>query len=127
MDPIRWGDAALNHSQKRDRGSLSRNERNAAFGFMKGHGFQDATFESALDATFQALHAARLKDLIRSLNAKSALTTGDLCPLRFRNGNTRVSSLLGFDVRAGIKADGSDYCVINYRPYGLPINRPHPP
>ena len=43
-----------------------------------------------------------------------------------RNGNPHVSSLLGFDVRAGIKADGSDFYAINYRPYGLPINRPRP-
>ena len=43
-----------------------------------------------------------------------------------RSGNLRVSSLLGFDVRTGIKADGSDFYTINYRPYGLPINRPRP-
>ena len=43
-----------------------------------------------------------------------------------RSDNPRVSPSLGFDIRARIKADGSDYCAINYRPYGLPINRPHP-
>ena len=46
---------------------------------MKRRGFQDATFESTLDATSQALHAAHLKDPVRSLNAKSALTIGDSC------------------------------------------------
>ena len=34
--------------------------------------------------------------------------------------------LIGLDVRAGIKADGFDFYAINYKPYGLPINRPHP-
>ena len=91
---------------------------------MKGRGFQDATFESVLDATSQALHAARLKDLVRSLNAKSAFDDwGLVSPNVSRSGNPRVSSLLGFDVRAGIKADGSDFYAINYRPYGSPINR----
>ena len=42
-----------------------------------------------------------------------------------RSGNLRVSSLLGFDVRAGIKADGSDFYAINCKPHGLPINRTH--
>ena len=32
----------------------------------------------------------------------------------------------GFDVRAGVKADGFDFYAINCKPYGLPINRPHP-
>jgi len=44
-----------------------------------------------------------------------------------QSGNLRVSSLLGFDVRTGIKADGSDFYTINYRPYGLSINRLRPP
>jgi len=43
-----------------------------------------------------------------------------------QSGNPRVSSLLGFDVRARIKADGFDFYAINCKPYGLPINRPHP-
>ena len=42
-----------------------------------------------------------------------------------RSGNPRISSLLGFDVRAGIKADDFDFYAINYKPYDLPINRPH--
>ena len=41
-----------------------------------------------------------------------------------RSDNPRVSSLLGFDVRAGIKADGSNFYAINCKPHGLPINRP---
>ena len=43
-----------------------------------------------------------------------------------RSGNPRVSSSLDFDVRAGIKADGFDFYAIKCKPYGLPINRPHP-
>ena len=43
-----------------------------------------------------------------------------------RSGNPRVSSLLGFDVRARIKADGFNFYAINCKPYGLPINMPHP-
>ena len=43
-----------------------------------------------------------------------------------RSGNLRISSSLDFDVRAGIKADGFDFYAIKYKPYGLPINRPHP-
>ena len=34
--------------------------------------------------------------------------------------------LIGLDVRAGIKADGFDFYAINYKLYGLPINRPKP-
>ena len=33
---------------------------------------------------------------------------------------------IGLDVCAGIKADGFDFYTINYKPYGLPINRPQP-
>ena len=43
-----------------------------------------------------------------------------------RSENSRVSSSLDFDVRAGIKADGFDFYVINCKTYGLPIDRPHP-
>jgi len=90
---------ALNHSKRRGHGSLNKNEKNAAFGFMKGRRFQDATFESALDATSQALHAARLKDLVRSLNAKSAFDDwGLVSPDVSRSGNPRVSSSLGLDI-----------------------------
>ena len=38
-------------------------------------------------------HAARLKDLVRSLNAKSALTIGDSCPLMFSEATIHVSAL----------------------------------
>ena len=43
-----------------------------------------------------------------------------------RSENSRVSSSLDFDVRAGIKADGFDFYPIKCKPYDLPINRPHP-
>ena len=43
-----------------------------------------------------------------------------------QSGNPLVSSLLDFNVRAGIKADGFDFYAIKCKPYGLPINRPHP-
>ena len=65
---------------------------------MKGCRFQDATFESALDATSRALHAARLKDLVRSLNAKSALTIGDSCPPMFPEAAIHACYSLGFDI-----------------------------
>ena len=93
MGPICREDAALNHSKGRGHGSLNRNEKNATFEFTKGRGFQDATFGSAFDATSQALHAARLKDLVRSLNAKSALTIGDLCPPMFPEATIHASGL----------------------------------
>ena len=90
MGPICRGDAALNHSKRRGHGSLNRNEKNAAFEFTKGRGFQDATFGSAFDATSQALHA---KDLVGSLNAKLTLTIGDLCPPIFSEAATHASGL----------------------------------
>ena len=93
MGPICRGDAALNHSKRRGHGSLNWNEKNAAFGFMKGRRFQDATFESALDATSQASHATRLKDLVGPLNAKSALTIRDLCPSIFPEASIHASAL----------------------------------
>ena len=34
--------------------------------------------------------------------------------------------LTGLDVHVGIKADGFSFYAINCKPYGLPINRPHP-
>ena len=60
---------------------------------MKGRESQDATFQSMLDATSYALHAARLKDFVRSLNAKSALTIGDSCPLMFPEAAIHASAL----------------------------------
>ena len=42
--------AALDHFRRRGCGLFSRNERNAALGFMKGRGLVDTTFESAPDA-----------------------------------------------------------------------------
>ena len=94
---------------------------------MKGCGYQDATFESALDAISYVSHAARLKDLVGPLYAQSVLTIGDFCPPMFPEAAIHtLILLLGFDVRAGIKADGSDFYAINYKPYGSPINRPRP-
>ena len=43
-----------------------------------------------------------------------------------RSGNPRVSSLLDLLFVPVFKADGFDLYAINYRPHGLPINRPHP-
>jgi len=43
-----------------------------------------------------------------------------------RSDDPRVSPSLGFDTRAVIKADGLTWRPINYRRYGLPINRAHP-
>ena len=40
------------------------------------------------------------------------------------SGNPRISSLLDFDIRVGIKADGFDFYAINCKSYGLPINCP---
>ena len=55
--------------------------------------FQDATFESALDATSQVSHATRLKeDLVGPLNAKSALMIGDLCPSMFPEAAINASA-----------------------------------
>jgi len=49
------------------------------------------------------------------------------CVLRcFSNWQSTRQLLIGLDVRAGIKADGFDFYVINCKPYGLLINRPHP-
>ena len=92
MGPICLGDTALNHSKRRDHRSLNRNEKNAAFGFIKGREFQDATFGSALDATSQALHAARLKCQIGVYDW--GLVSSDVS----RSGNPRASSSLGLDI-----------------------------
>ena len=78
------------------------------------------------DAASKASHAIRLKDLVGSFNAKSALTVGDLCRGRFPERQSMCHLRIGFDVHAGIKADGFDFYAINYKPYGLPINRPQP-
>ena len=43
-----------------------------------------------------------------------------------RSGNPRVSSLLDFILVQVFKTYGFDFYAINYRPYGLPINRPQP-
>ena len=42
-----------------------------------------------------------------------------------RSDNPRVSSLLDLILVQVFKADDFDFYAINYRPYGLPINRPH--
>jgi len=52
--------------------------------FVKGRRLMDAAFEfvqeyKLWDAASKASHAIRLKGLIGSFNAKSALTAGDLC------------------------------------------------
>jgi len=43
-----------------------------------------------------------------------------------RSDNPHVISLLDLILVQVFKADGFDFYAINYRPYGLPINRPHP-
>jgi len=49
------------------------------------------------------------------------------CVLRcFPKWQSTRQLLIGLDVRAGIKADGFVFYAINSKPYGLPINRPHP-
>ena len=78
------------------------------------------------DAASEASHAIRLKDLVRSFNAKSALTVGDLCRGCFPERQPTCHLRIGFDVHAGIKADGFDFYAINYKACGLPINRPQP-
>ena len=75
--------------------------QNAAFKFYvtskrnltKGCKFLDAALGPAFGATSQALHAARLKDLVRSLNVKSALTIRDLCPPMFPEAAIHASGL----------------------------------
>ena len=44
------------------------------------------------DAASKASHAIRLKDLVRSFNAKSALTIEDLCHLMFPEVAIHVSA-----------------------------------
>jgi len=78
------------------------------------------------DAASKASHAILLKDHVGSFNAKSALTVGDLCYWCFPERRSTYQLRIGFDVRAGIKADGFDCYAINYKPYGLHINRPQP-
>ena len=78
------------------------------------------------DAGSKASHTIRLKDLVGSFNAKSALTVGDLCHGCFPERQSTCHLSIGFDVRAGIKADGLDFYAINYKPSSLPINRPQP-
>ena len=41
-----------------------------------------------------------------------------------RSDNLRVSSALDLMLVHAFKADGFDFYAINYKPYGLPINRP---
>ena len=43
-----------------------------------------------------------------------------------RSGNPLVSSLLDLMLVQVFKADGFDFYAINYKSYGLPINRPQP-
>ena len=54
------------------------------------------------DATFKATHAIRLKDLVGSFNAKSALAIGDLCHLMFLEVTSTRQLLIGLDAHAGI-------------------------
>ena len=79
--------------QGRGYGSLNRNEKGAAFEFTKGRGFQDATLGSAFNVNSQVLLAAYLKDLVRSLNVKSALTIGDSSPPMFPEAAVHASAL----------------------------------
>ena len=44
----------------------------------------------------------------------------------FTGGESTCALPTGFDVRAGIKADGFDFYAINCKPYSLPINRHQP-
>ena len=44
----------------------------------------------------------------------------------FRSDNPHVSSVLDLMLVQVFKADDFDFYTINYKPYGLPINRPHP-
>ena len=44
------------------------------------------------DAASKASHAIRLKDLVESFNARSALTIGDLCHLIFSEVAIQVST-----------------------------------
>jgi len=67
-----------------------------------------------------------LKDLVGFFNAKSALTVGDLCLWYFPEKQSKCYLYVGFDIRAGITTDGFDFYAINYKLYGLPINRPQP-
>jgi len=78
------------------------------------------------DADSEASHAICLKDLVGSLNAKSALMVGDLYHWCFPERQSTCSLHTGFDIRAGIKANGFDFYAINCEPYSLPINRPQP-
>jgi len=43
-----------------------------------------------------------------------------------RSDNPRVSSVLDLMLVQIFKADCFNFYAINYKPYGLPINRPHP-
>jgi len=79
------------------------------------------------DAASEASHAVYLKDLVGSFNAKSALTVGDLCHWCFPGRQSMCLFHTGFDIRAGIKANGFDFYAINCKSYGSPINRPQPP
>ena len=48
------------------------------------------------------------------------------CVLRcFSKRQSTRQLLISLDARVGSKANGFDFYVINYRPHGLPINRPH--
>ena len=77
-------------------------------------------------SAFEALHAISLGDLVGSFNAKSALTVEKPWLWIFPEQQSMCLLHTGFDIHAGIKADGFDFYAINYKPYGLPINRPQP-
>ena len=68
-------------------------KRDAIFEFVKGRQFLDAALGPAFGATSQALHAARLKDLIGPLNVKSVLTIGDSRYPMFPEAAVHVSAL----------------------------------
>ena len=68
-------------------------KKDAVFEFTKGRKFLDAALGPAFGAISQALHAARLKDLIGSLNVKSASTIGDSRYLMFPEASVHASAL----------------------------------
>jgi len=61
---------------------------------MKGRGLQDAAFMKGCelqDATFEASHAIRLEDLVRSFNTKSAFKGWGRASLGFPGAKIYVS------------------------------------
>ena len=83
---------------------------------MKGCGFQDTAFEAS--------HAITLEDLVGSFQCQVGINSWGIVSLVFPKVKIHVSHSTGFDIRAGIKADGFYFYAINYRPSSEPINRP---